>query len=688
MKKGLFMLTTIFLLASCNDGKKAETQPTTANDGIDSTFEYRVDRFADIEILRYPVPGFNSLSLQQKELIYYLSQAALEGRDILWDQHNRYNLTIRRVCEGVYENYMGDKSTEDWKNFETYLKQIWMANGIHHHYSEDKILPKFSKEYFKNIVKSVDPGRMPFRDGMAADETLTEIVPVMFDPDIMPKRMNQSAGVDLIKTSAVNFYEGVTQKEVEDFYNKMKNPNDATPVSYGLNSKVVKKDGIVAEQVWKQGGMYDKAITRIIGWLEKAAGVAENEQQKAVINTLIDFYKTGDLKTFDDYSIRWVSDTISHVDFVNGFIETYADPLGMKGSWESIVNFKNTEATKRTETISANAQWFEDHSPIDPRFKKTEVKGVSAKVITAAILGGDCYPATPIGINLPNSNWIRAQHGSKSVTIENITYAYDKAAEGNGFNEEFMWSDAERTLSKKYGSLTDNLHTDLHECLGHGSGKLLPGVDGDALKAYGSTLEEARADLFALYYLGDPKLVELKLLPDNEAYKSEYYQYVMNGAMTQLTRIKPGKTIEEAHMRNRALIANWVMENGKADSVVAFKQRDGKTYIVVNDYAKLRDLFGKLLAEVQRIKSEGDYEAGKKLVETYGVKVDPKLHKEVLARYEKLNLAPYKGFVNPVYKPVTDANGKITDITISYDENYIDQQLRYSRQYSVLPLKN
>lgn len=682
------MLTTIFLLAGCNGGKKGETQPATTDDGIDSTFEYRVDRFADIEILRYPVPGFNSLSLQQKVLIYYLSQAALEGRDILWDQHNRYNLTIRRVCEGVYENYMGDKSTEDWKNFETYLKQIWMANGIHHHYSEDKILPKFSKEYFTTIVKSVDPGRMPFRDGMAADETLTEIVPVMFDPNIMPKRMNQAAGIDLIKTSAVNFYEGVTQKEVENFYNKMKNPNDATPVSYGLNSKVVKKDGVVAEQVWKQGGMYDKAITRIIGWLEKAAGVAENEQQKAVINTLIDFYKTGDLKTFDDYSIKWVSDTSSHVDFVNGFIETYADPLGMKGSWESIVNFKNIEATKRTETISANAQWFEDHSPIDPRFKKSEVKGVSAKVITAAILGGDCYPATPIGINLPNSNWIRAQHGSKSVTIENITYAYDKAAEGNGFNEEFMWSDDERALSKKYGSLTDNLHTDLHECLGHGSGKLLPGVDGDALKAYGSTLEEARADLFALYYLGDPKLVELKLLPDNEAYKSEYYQYMMNGAMTQLTRIKPGKTIEEAHMRNRALIANWVMEKGKADSVVVFKQKEDKTYVVVNDYDKLRDLFGKLLAEVQRIKSEGDYEAGKKLVETYGVKVDPKLHKEILARYEKLNLAPYKGFVNPVYKPVTDANGKITDITISYDENYIDQQLRYSRQYSVLPLKN
>lgn len=688
MKKGLFMLTTIFLLAGCNDGKKAETQIATTDDGIDSTFEYRVDRFADIEILRYPVPGFNSLSLQQKELIYYLSQAALEGRDILWDQHNRYNLTIRRVCEGVYENYMGDKSTEDWKNFETYLKQIWMANGIHHHYSEDKILPKFSKEYFTTIVKSVDPGRMPFRDGMAADETLTEIVPVMFDPNIMPKRMNQAAGVDLIKTSAVNFYEGVTQKEVEDFYNKMKNPNDATPVSYGLNSKVVKKDGVVAEQVWKKGGMYDKAITRIIGWLEKAADVTENEQQKAVINTLIDFYKTGDLKTFDNYSIKWVSDTSSHVDFVNGFIETYTDPLGMKGSWESIVNFKNIEATKRTETISANAQWFEDNSPIDPRFKKSEVKGVSAKVITAAILGGDCYPATPIGINLPNSNWIRAQHGSKSVTIENITYAYDKAAEGNGFNEEFMWSDYERALSKKYGSLTDNLHTDLHECLGHGSGKLLPGVDEDALKAYGSPLEEARADLFALYYLADHKLVELRLLPDDEAYKSEYYKYIMNGAMTQLTRIQPGKNIEQAHMRNRALISNWVMEKGKTDSVVVFKQKEGKTYVVINDYHKLRNLFGELLAEVQRIKSEGDYEAGKKLVETYGVKVDPKLHKEVLARYEKLNLAPYKGFVNPVYKPVTDANGKITDITISYDENYIDQQLRYSRQYSVLPLKN
>ena len=686
MKKIIFMLTTLFLLAACT-GKKAETQPVAADEGIDSTFQYKVDRFADIEILRYPVPGFNSLSLQQKELIYYLSQAALEGRDILWDQHNRYNLTIRRVCEGVYENYMGDKSSEDWKNFETYLKQIWMASGIHHHYSEDKIIPKFTKDYFVTIVKSVDPGRMPFRDGMAADETLNEIVPVMFDPNIMPKRMNQAPGVDIVKTSAVNFYEGVTQKEVEDFYNAMKNPNDSTPISYGLNSKVVKADGAVAEQVWKLGGMYDKAIARIIGWLEKAAGVAENDAQKDVINTLIEYYKTGNLKTFDDYSIKWVKDD-SRVDFVNGFIETYTDPLGMKATWESIVNFKNEEATKRTKIISDNAQWFEDNSPIEQRFKKSEVKGVTAKVITAAILGGDCYPATPIGINLPNANWIRRDHGSKSVTIENITYAYDKAAEGNGFNEEFMWSDAERDLSKKYGSLTDNLHTDLHECLGHGSGKLLPGVDGDALKAYGSPLEETRADLFALYYLADPKLVELGLVPDADAYKSEYYKYIMNGAMTQLTRIQPGKNIEQAHMRNRALIANWVIENGKADSVVVMKQRDGKTYVVINDYAKLRDLFGKLLAEVQRIKSEGDYEAGKKLVETHGVKVDPKLHQEVLTRYEALNLAPYKGFVNPVYKLVTGEDGKVTDVTISYDENYVNQQLRYSRQYSVLPLKN
>lgn len=688
MKKVILMLTALSLLAACNNSNQADKQ-VPVDDGIDyATFEYKVDRFADIEILRYPVPGFNSLSLQQKELIYYLSQAALEGRDILWDQHNRYNLTIRRVCEGVYENYMGDKSSENWKHFETYLKRIWMANGIHHHYSEDKIIPEFPQDYFVSIVKGVDPGRMPFRDGMAADETLNEILPVMFDPNVMSKRMNQTPGADIVATSAVNFYQGVTQKEVEDFYNAMKDPNDNTPVSYGLNSKVVKEDGVVTEQVWKLGGMYDKAIERIIGWLEKAAAVAENDQQKEVINTLVSYYQTGDLKTFDDYSVKWVTDTASRVDFINGFIETYTDPLGMKATWESMVNFKSEEASERTRIISENAQWFEDNSPVDDRFKKEEVKGVSAKVITAAMLGGDCYPATPIGINLPNSNWIRRDHGSKSVTIDNITFAYDKAAEGNGFNEEFMWSDTERERAKKYGTLTDNLHTDLHECLGHGSGKLLPGVDGDALRAYGSPLEETRADLFALYYLADPKLVELGLLPDNEAYKTEYYGYIMNGAMTQLTRIQPGKDIEQAHMRNRALISNWVIENGKADNVVELQQRDGKTYVVINDYDKLRSLFGELLAEVQRIKSEGDYEAGKNLVEKYGVKVNANLHKEVLARYEALNIAPYKGFVNPVYKLVTDDKGKVTDVTVSYDENYVNQQLRYSRQYSVLPLKN
>ena len=686
MKKIIYMLTSLFLLGACNQGNQSGSTP--ADDGIDSTFEYKVDRFADIEILRYPVPGFNSLSLQQKELIYYLSQAALEGRDILWDQHNRYNLTIRRVCEGVYENYMGNKQSDEWKQFETYLKQIWMANGIHHHYSEDKIMPQFTQDYFVTLVKSVDPGRMPFRDGMAADETLNEILPVMFDPAVMPKRMSQTPDTDIVATSAVNFYEGVTQQEVEAFYNGMKDPADETPISYGLNSKVTKVDGQVTEQVWRLGGMYDKAIERIIGWLEKAAAVAENDHQKEVITLLIDYYRSGDLQKFDDYSVKWVTDTQSRVDFINGFIETYTDPLGLKATWEAMVNFKSEEASKRTQTISDNAQWFEDHSPIDDRFKKEEVKGVSAKVITAAILGGDTYPATPIGINLPNADWIRRDHGSKSVTIDNITFAYTKAAEGNGFNEEFMWSDSERELAKQYGSLTDDLHTDLHECLGHGSGKLLPGVSSDVLQAYGSPLEETRADLFALYYLADPKLVELGLLPDSEAYKAEYYSYIMNGAMTQLTRIQPGKDIEQAHMRNRALISRWVIEKGSDEKVVELTQKDGKTYVVVNDYEKLRALFGELLAEVQRIKSEGDFEAGKQLVESYGVKVDPTLHQEVLTRYEALNLAPYKGFVNPVYKLVTDDEGNVTDVTISYDENYVDQQLRYSRQYSVLPLKN
>ena len=676
------MLSTLLMLAGCTNGKKAGPVDLSEQD---ESFEYTVDKFADIEILRYQVPGFNDLSLKQKELIYYLSEAALEGRDILYDQHNKYNLTIRRVLEEIYKNYSGDKSSDDYKKFETYLKQIWMANGIHHHYSEDKMLPEFSKEYFARLVNSVDASKLPIKEGGTINELIETITPIMFDPAIMPKRINQAAGVDLVETSAVNFYEGVSEQEVESFYNKMKNPSDNTPVSYGLNSKVVKENGIVTEKVYKVGGMYSPAIERIVNWLEKAATVAENDEQKQVILSLVDYYQTGDLKKYDDYSVLWVKDLDSRIDFINGFIETYTDPLGMKGTWESIVNFKNTEATKRTEIISNNAQWFEDNSPVDKKFKKEVVKGVSAKVINVAILGGDCYPSTPIGINLPNANWIRRDYGSKSVTIENITDAYDKASLGNGFAEEFMWSDKEVEAAKKYGSLTNNLHTDLHECLGHGSGKLLPGVDSDALKAYGSPIEETRADLFGLYYLGDPKLVELGLLPDNEAYKAQYYSYLMNGAMTQLTRIQPGKDIEQAHMRNRQLIATWVLEKAKDSKAAEMKQRDGKTYIVINDYEKVRKLFGELLSEIQRIKSTGDFDAAKQLIEKYAVKVNQPIHQELLQRYSTLNLSPYKGFVNPVYKLITNDNEEITDVTISYDESYVDQHMRYSNQYSVLP---
>ncbi len=676
------MLSTLLMLAGCTNGKKAGPVDLSEQD---ESFEYTVDKFADIEILRYQVPGFNDLSLKQKELIYYLSEAALEGRDILYDQHNKYNLTIRRVLEEIYKNYSGDKSSDDYKKFETYLKQIWMANGIHHHYSEDKMLPEFSKEYFARLVNSVDASKLPIKEGGTINELIETITPIMFDPAIMPKRINQAAGVDLVVTSAVNFYEGVSEQEVESFYNKMKNPSDNTPVSYGLNSKVVKENGIVTEKVYKVGGMYSPAIERIVNWLEKAATVAENDEQKQVILSLVDYYQTGDLKKYDDYSVLWVKDLDSRIDFINGFIETYTDPLGMKGTWESIVNFKNTEATKRTEIISNNAQWFEDNSPVDKQFKKEVVKGVSAKVINVAILGGDCYPSTPIGINLPNANWIRRDYGSKSVTIENITDAYDKASLGNGFAEEFMWSDKEVEAAKKYGSLTNNLHTDLHECLGHGSGKLLPGVDSDALKAYGSPIEETRADLFGLYYLGDPKLVELGLLPDNEAYKAQYYSYLMNGAMTQLTRIQPGKDIEQAHMRNRQLIATWVLEKAKDSKAAEMKQRDGKTYIVINDYEKVRKLFGELLSEIQRIKSTGDFDAAKQLIEKYAVKVNQPIHQELLQRYSTLNLSPYKGFVNPVYKLITNDNEEITDVTISYDESYVDQHMRYSNQYSVLP---
>ena len=571
---------------------------------------------------------------------------------------------------------------------EVYLKRVWFSNGIHHHYGTEKFVPGFTPEFFRQAVLSVDASTLPLAEGQTAEQLCDELSPVIFDPAVMPKRVNQAAGEDLVLTSACNYYDGVTQKEAEDFYNAMKNPKDETPISYGLNSRLVKENGKIQEKVWKVGGLYGPAIDKIVYWLKKAETVAENQEQKAVITKLIEYYETGDLKTFDDYAILWVKDLNSLVDFVNGFTESYGDPLGMKASWESLVNFKDLEATHRTEIISGNAQWFEDHSPVDKQFKKDEVKGVSAKVITAAILAGDLYPATAIGINLPNSNWIRSHHGSKSVTIGNITDAYNKAAHGNGFNEEFVYSDAELKLIDNYADLTGELHTDLHECLGHGSGKLLPGVDPDALKAYGSTIEEARADLFGLYYVADPKLVELGLTPNADAYKAEYYTYLMNGLMTQLVRIEPGNNVEEAHMRNRQLIARWVFEKGAADKVVEMVKKDGKTYVVVNDYEKLRELFGELLSEIQRIKSTGDYQAAHDIVENYAVKVEPTLHAEILERYKKLNLAPYKGFVNPKYEAVTDADGKITDVKVTYDEGYAEQMLRYSKDYSNLPSVN
>ena len=652
----------------------------------DKGFDYVVDRFADLEILRYQVPGFESLTLKQKQLLYHLSEAALMGRDILFDQNCRYNLPIRRTLEAIYTSYKGDRQTPDFLALETYLKRVWFANGIHHHYAEDKFQPGFSAEFLKKAISQLDPALVPVRPGQSIEAFTEEICQVILDPTVLPKRTTQSGDQDLIQASANNYYgEGLTQKEVEDFYASQKNdPTDMTPISYGLNSRLVKENGQIQEKVWKVGGLYSPAIEAIVAELEKAIPFAENKAQKETIETLIDYYRTGDLRTFDAYSILWVEDTASEVDFVNGFIETYGDPLGRKASWESTVNFINKEATKRTKTISDNAQWFEDHSPVDPRFKKEQVKGVSAKVITVTMLGGDCYPSTPIGINLPNADWIRRDHGSKSVTIENITEAYDKAAQGNGFKEEFVWSDEERQLIKRYGFITDNLHTDLHECLGHGSGKLLAGTDPDALKAYSSTIEEARADLFGLYYLADPKMVELGLVPDQEAYKAEYYKYMMNGLMTQLVRIAKGKDVEEAHMRNRQLIARWTYEHGQRDKVVEIVRREGKSYVVINDYRRLRELFAQLLAEIQRIKSEGDFEAAKQLVENYGVKIDPQLHEEILERYKKLNLAPYKGFVNPVMRLVKNAQGEVTDVTLDYTEGYAAQMLRYSRDYSYL----
>ena len=660
MKKNIIILcAALAVLSGC---QKKEQQ---------AEFNYSVDKFYDLEILRYQVPDFDSLSLQQKTLVYYLTEAALQGRDILFDQNCRYNLRIRRALEALYTGYQGDKNGEDYKLLEKYLKRVWFSNGIHHHYSEDKFLPEFTEEWFRKACADA---------GVKYDE---EIIPVMFDPTVMPKRTNQAAGQDLVLTSAGNYYEGVTQAEAEAYYAEHKD-NSPEPLWIGLNSKLVKEDGVVKERVYKVGGMYGEALSKVVYWLEKALPYAETEEQKLAIEKMIEFNKTGDLKTFNEYCIAWVKDLQSQVDYVNGFTEVYSDPLGITGSWESMVNFKDIEATKRTQIISANAQWFEDHSTTDKKYKKEEVKGVSAKVITAAILGGDCYPATPIGINLPNANWIRKEYGSKSVTIDNLMHAYNEAAKGNGFNEEFMIDDAIREQYNQYGAMCGDLHTDLHECVGHGSGKLMPGVTKDALKEHASTIEESRADLFGLYYMADPKMVELGLLPNGDAYKCYYYQQMMNGLMTQLVRIEPGKNVEEAHMRNRQLIAQWVLQHA-TNNEVAIVERDGKHYLQINDYEGVRRLYGELLREIQRITSEGDYAAAAAMVETYAVKVDQDLHREILDRYAHLNLAPYKGFVNPVYTAEYDADGNITNVTLSYTEGYVEQHLRYSRDYSWLP---
>lgn len=653
---------------------------------MSENFNYIVEQFADLQLLRYRVAGFENLSLWQKELIYYLSEAALEGRDILFDQNGKYNLQIRKLLEAVYVSYSGDRNNPEFQGLEVYLKRVWFSSGIYHHYACDKFVPAFSPEFLRECIEQVDVASLPLKDGESVQAMCDKLFPVMFDPKVMPKRVNQADGEDLVMTSAANYYEGVTQDEAEKFYAMQKVAADPHPVMYGMNSRLVKKDGVLQEEVWKLDGMYGEAIQKIIFWLEKAETVAENEAQREVIRLLIDFYRTGDLKTFDTYSIAWLKDTDSKVDFVNGFIESYGDPLGMKASWESIVNFKDEEATHRTEIISQHAQWFEDHSPVSPSFKKEVVRGVSAKVITAAMLGGDLYPSSAIGINLPNSNWIRSLHGSKSVTIGNLTDAYNKAAKGNGFREEFVYSQEEKDLLEKYADITGDLHTDLHECVGHGSGKLLPGVDPDALKAYGSTIEEARADLFGLYYLPDEKLVELGLSPDKEAYKAAYYAYMMNGLLTQMVRIEPGCDLEEAHMRNRQLIARWALENGKSKNVVELVKKEGKTYVKINDYLQLRGLFAALLSEIQRIKSEGDYEAARALVEKYAVKLDATLHEEILNRYRSLHLAPYKGFVNPVYLPQYDAEGRIVDVKLDYTEGYTEQMLRYGRDYSNLTI--
>lgn len=680
MKKFFAIGMTALIFASCASDKK-ETNPLSAP--APENFQYVVDQFADMQILRYRVPGIETLSLRQQEMLYYLSEAALSGRDILYDQNGKYNLAIRRLLEAVYTSDV-DRTTDDFKAMELYLKRVWVSNGIHHHYSGEKFIPAFSQPWFEEVVSQLSAENLPLGEGQSVSDMMAELMPVIFDPAVMPLHKNQAAGVDLITTSASNYYDGVTQDEAEAFYNAMKDPSDPEPVSYGLNSKLVKRDGIIMEVVYKVGGLYSDAMARIVYWLEKAMAVAETEPQRVALEKMISFYKSGDLHEFDEYAILWVADTESLIDYVCGYTESYGDPLGLKASWEALINFKDLKATERTVKISNNAQWFEDHSPIAPEFKKSECKGVTAKVINAAMMGGDCYPTTPLGINLPNANWIRAAYGSKSVTIENVSEAYAASVQGTGFTEEFAWSQTEIDLLNKYKYITDNLHTDLHECLGHGSGKLAPGVDPDALLAYGAVIEEARADLFGLYYVADDKMVELGLLPDKEAYKAQYYSYIQNGLMTQTTRIELGKNIEQTHMRNRQLIAKWVLERSAEDKTVELTQRDGKFYVVVNDYEKLRNYFGELLHEIQRIKSTGDYEAAKNLVEKYAITIDPVMHAQILERYAKLNMFPYKGFVNPVYTASFDGNGAFTGLAVDYTEDYAAQHLRYSRDYSFL----
>ena len=647
----------------------------------ETEFRYTGERFADIQLLRYRLNGFEQLSLSQKRFIFCLAKATLYGRDITFHQFGKYNLLVRRTLEAIVEDLTIDRDNDDFRALHTYLKRVWFSNGVYHHYGCEKFVPGFSETYFRSILNNVESRRLPLADGESVAHLADTLSKIIFDANYLPKRVNKADGEDLVLTSACNYYEGVTQKEAEDYYNAMKEGAGDNAPSFGLNSRLVKRDGMLSEEVYSANGLYANAIRHIVSWLEKAIEFAENDKQRDVIATLIDYYRTGDLRTFDDYSIKWVECLDGRVDFINGFIEVYGDPLGLKASWEGIVEYTDLEATRRTRTISDNAQWFEDHSPVDERFRKPVVKGVTANVICAAMLGGDEYPSTAIGINLPNADWIRAQHGSKSVTIGNLTDAYNKAAKGNGFLEEFAIDQPTVDMIRKYGDVCDDLHTDLHECLGHGSGQLLPGVNPDALKSYGSTIEEARADLFGLYYIADKKLVELNLTPDEEAYKSQYYTYIMNGLMSQLVRITPGNKIEEAHMRNRALIANWCLDNGNAISLV---KRDGKTYVQINDYEALRGQFASLLAEVQRIKSEGDYEAGRALVETYGVNINAELHAEVLERYKRLDIAPYKGFLNPRMIPVFNVQGDVTDIALDYSESYDEQMLRYSRQYGTL----